>query len=84
MSSVFQFQDQLCSWELLKCVTHVKVDTSICMKPCSGMLITSFTKTEHNKNLEDVLPSLDQYNTYKKVTQYPSGFDGTWYLDYVY
>ena len=37
--------------------------------------MTSFSKSEINKNLEDVLP-MGAYNKYKKITNHPIGYNG--------
>ena len=52
------------------------VNTSSCVKPCSGLIVTGFTKYEVTKdNLEAikmVLSSVfDDYNRYKKVGNVP-------------
>ena len=41
------------------------------MKPCSGLIVTSFSKSQPDKKLEDVFPIYEAYNSYKKVTLYP-------------
>ena len=60
----------------LECVNNVIVDTVSCLKPCSGLLVTSFSKSNDNKNLDDLFPFLKAYNYYKKITPYPSGYYG--------
>ena len=72
------FKETLCtsSQELEDCVNNVKVDTSSCLKPCSGLIVTSFVKSELKKNLETLFPIFGQYKLYKKVTTYPSLANG--------
>ena len=54
--------------------------TSTCLKPCSGLIVTGFTKSKMNEGLENILPMKEAYNDYKKVTQAPSAFKGTIYV----
>ena len=57
----------------MNCIDNIKVDTSDCLKPCSGLIVTSFTKTQENRNMDNWLTVLDDYKVYKKVTTFPSG-----------
>ena len=68
--------DPLCSPTELKCVAKVDVDSSGCLKPCSGMFVTSFSKSEQEKNLESLFPNFGAYDLYKKKTKYPPGYYG--------
>ena len=52
------------------------MDTSSCLKPCSGLIVTSFYKSEKQKNLDDLFPIYGAYNIFKKITQNPSGYSG--------
>ena len=61
---------------MLQCVNGIKLDTDNCLKPCSGLIVNAFTKDEQNKKLENLLPVFDEYNEYKKITKYPSEFNG--------
>ena len=54
----------------------IKLDTSNCLKPCSGFIVTSFYKSERQKNLDDLFPIYGAYNIFKKITQNPSGYTG--------
>ena len=54
----------------------IKFDTSNCLKPCSGFIVTSFYKSERKKNLDDLFPIYGAYNIFKKITQNPSGYTG--------
>ena len=38
--------------ENLKCVENVKVDDSNCLPPCTGLIVTSFSKTQQNVDLD--------------------------------
>ena len=74
------FKEPLCSAQKLDCVDKISVDTSSCMKPCSGLIVTSFAKTEENKAIEIFYPEIwRQYNNFKKNTKYPPGLIGTTY-----
>ena len=66
----------------VECVKNIKVDTTNCPTPCSGLIVTSFAKYEMDlikakihemKELEDLFPA---YDDFKKITQYPSGYTG--------
>ena len=65
-------QDPLCSSEQMDCVHNITVDTTDCLKPCSGLIVTSFTKTRENRNFDNWLTVLDDYRFYKKVTTFPA------------
>ena len=66
----------LCStFKQLKCVHDTRIDTSNCLKPCFGLLLTSFYKSELHKDVENLLPIFDDYNKYKIISQYP-GLNG--------
>ena len=61
----------------LDCVDKISVDTSSCMKPCSGLIVTSFTKSEKSKNVELYYPKIwKQYNNFKTISSYPPGLIG--------
>ena len=72
-----KFQETLCSSpQELECANNVKVDTSSCLKPCSGLIVTSFAKSELKKDLETLFPIFRDYNLYKRVSTYPSVANG--------
>ena len=54
----------------------VEVDTTGCLEPCSGLLITSFAKSDQEENIEDLIPIFKDYDRYKNISQYPSGING--------
>ena len=74
LSISFSEEDPLCSEKDLECAKNITTFTSSCLKPCSGFFITSFTKTDQGRKLEDVFPIFDQYNAYKKITRFPAEF----------
>ena len=81
---IILLQEPLCyAVKELECVNlaKVNVDTSSCLKPCSGLIITSFAKSDKNLDLDSRLPLMDEYNNYKKITQYPSGYNGKFKID---
>ena len=60
----------------LKCMSEITVNTSSCLKPCSGLIVTSFFKSAQNTNLADMSQIFKDYNTFKKPTAFPSGLKG--------
>ena len=71
------FKEPLCSALKLDCVDKISVDTSSCMKPCSGLIVTSFSKSEISKNVELYYPKIwRQYNNFKTISSYPPGLIG--------
>ena len=60
-------KEPLCSTEQMECVNNIKVDTSGCLKPCSGLIVTSVIKSDKNRNLEELLPYVNDYVNYKKI-----------------
>ena len=63
----------------LECVNNIIVDTSECLKPCSGLIVSSFSKHiphQDNEIIENLHLIMRDYNRYKKITRYPAGFDG--------
>ena len=60
-------------------MVEVDTDTEDCAKPCTGLIVTSFLKTNQNKNLENHLSVFQAYNDYKKASQYPLGYTGNFF-----
>ena len=55
-------------------------DTSSCMKPCSGLVVTSFFKTDEKKDLGSLYSMIvEQYNDFKKITAHPPGLMGRYH-----
>ena len=69
-------QESLCSSKEMECVESVVIDHFSCLKPCSGLIVTSFSKNNFKKKLEDIQTISKAYNDYKKITEYPSGYAG--------
>ena len=62
---------------IVKCVDKIPFETSSCIKPCSGLIVTSFSKSVEYKDLELLYPKiLTQYNKYKIISIYPPGLIG--------
>ena len=59
------FKEALCSsMEELDCVNMIKVDTSMCLKPCSGLIATA--SIEESFNFDELLPYFLSYKRYKE------------------
>ena len=69
-------QGSFCSSKELECVKKVEVNDFNCLKPCSGLVVTSFTRSDPPSNLDILFPISGQYNKYKKITEHPVGYDG--------
>ena len=66
-------QAPLCSSEQMDCINNISsVDTSGCLKPCSGLIVTSFTKTQEGRIMDNWLNVLEDYYIFKKVTPFPA------------
>ena len=48
----------------MECVESVVIDHFSCLKPCSGLIVSSLSKTELKQNVEDLLYFAEDYNTY--------------------
>ena len=67
----------MCSSRNLNCVQNIKFDTSHCIKSCSGLIVTSFSKYGDSKTDSISLkPLVKAYDEYKKITEYPTGYTG--------
>ena len=61
----------------LNCTKKIEVEFSKCLPPCSGLVVSSFSKSESNKNLEDlVYNEIVSYEKYTKWSQFPGGLEG--------
>ena len=73
----YVLQEPICTAsQEVECVNNVNVDTSSCLKPCSGLIVTSFVKSKLEKDLETLFPIFGEYNQYKKVTAHPRVSNG--------
>ena len=64
----------------LKCVNETAVDTRICLKPCSGLIISTFSKYAKNKNWDQLENLFKDYDKYKKHTSVPSDSKGKYII----
>ena len=56
-------------------MNNINIDNSKCLKPCSGLIVTSLSKDVPNKEIDNLLHSIiEDYNKYKIITHYPAGF----------
>ena len=60
-----------------------KNETSTCLKPCSGLFVTSFGKSQDKKNIQDIFPNVGAYNKFKKISLYPTEFPGNHTFTYL-
>ena len=61
----------------MKCLNTLQVDTSDCLEPCSGLIVTSFSKSRSlSESIEDLTSIKEDYEKYKYVTQFPTGKPG--------
>ena len=60
----------------MECVNKIKVDSSECLKPCSGLIITTLSKSEKEVVLDKSFPIFEDYDNYKKITEFPTGLQG--------
>ena len=70
-------QNPLCSAVQLNCTKKIEVEFSKCLPPCSGLVVSSFSKSESNKKLEDlVYNEIVSYEKYTKWSPFPGGLKG--------
>ena len=61
-------------------MNNVTVDANDCLPSCSGLSLTSYSKTE-NDNMENVPNKIAKYNTiYRKMFPFPSRLKGFFVL----
>ena len=64
------------SLQELECVRKTSVETSSCMKPCSGLIVTSYFKFDVTNGMENLMPIIEDYNNFKTNTEFPSWDSG--------
>ena len=71
-------QEPTCTSSLsMICAKKIKVDYSQCLSPCSGIVLTSFSKSTPMKNLEGLLSTeVIEYNQYMKWSPFPDFLKG--------
>ena len=58
----------MCTTEGLKCIDNIHVDTSMCFNKCNGMMVSSFSKSEIEKDAEELIPNvMEAYRKYKNL-----------------
>ena len=67
--NIFFFEDFICSTpEEIHCSEESRFSMNKCLKPCSGLSLTSFVKYEPTNVFEkNYASTIDQYKTYKKI-----------------
>ena len=76
------FQDPLCTSEGIQCVEEIvvenlRVDNSNCLPPCTGLILTSYSKSTVNNNWEDkILKLVYSYLEYTKWEYLPTELKG--------
>ena len=74
-NKAWSLQEPVCSTaKEMKCIekTNRYIDTSSCLKPCSGLIVTSFSKSHQKNDLRASFPIFQSYDNFKKLTSYPS------------
>ena len=64
----------------LECANKVDTETAYCLKPCSGLYVTSFSRSDVTDGMENLMPILENYNNYKRISEYPSGESGKYII----
>ena len=69
-------QIPLCTVNQMECINTANI-SSDCLPPCSGSILTSFSKSINGKNLLSILSrEIDAYRKYTKWSQFPSDLKG--------
>ena len=67
LTQLYFLQEPTCTSSNFQCVQDTKGDTSKCLPPCSGLILSSYTKTDKHKDLNSLIPSvLKDYSKYQK------------------
>ena len=72
-------QEPLCKAVQLDCVRKIKADSinSKCLPECSGLILTSFSKSDSKNGIQYLIPSIDAvYKNYTKWAKFPSEMKG--------
>ena len=76
----------LCTSAQLDCVNKINVNdfNTKCLPPCSGLMLTSFSKSEPRSNIEHFIPKqVAAYKSYTKWNKFPSELKG-WFEYFAY
>ena len=61
----------------LGCANDVKFEFSNCLPPCSGLIVSSFSKTDTNKILDDLMYNeIISYDKFTRWSEFPEGLKG--------
>ena len=67
----------------LSCAHNITVDYTNCPISCNGLMVTSYSKSDLDKNLESYIPiTMNAYRQYKKWFQYNPAMKGLVFLIY--
>ena len=67
----------ICSSEKLRCVENVTIDNSDCKPMCEGLIVTSYSRSENQRNLEKYISIVGKdYDNYKTFVKYPASIKG--------
>ena len=67
----------MCSPEELECIGNLKLNSSICIKSCEGLMVTGYSKQEFDDYSKDYIQkTLTAYKNYKKWFKFPRGIKG--------
>ena len=67
----------ICSSEKLECMKSININPIECLHPCSGLILSSFTKSVESKDLESLISrKITTYRNYTKWFEFPSGIKG--------
>ena len=75
--NIFEIQVPVCEIQQMGCVQSVQVELSKCVKPCSGMVIASFTKSRNVDLYNMMSKALSDYNNFTKWKGFPNELKGT-------
>ena len=66
------------------CIERIGVNSSDCLKPCTGLSLTSFLKSKPEKSLDKLIPKeLKAYHNYVKPNfDFPTGLKGMLCIPY--
>ena len=75
---MFLKQDPLCSSVQLDCAKKIGFEFANCLPPCSGLVVSSFSKTETNKKLGDLIYNeIISYEKFTRWIEFPEGLKGS-------
>ena len=68
----------LCSSQQLQCVKNISTDTSQCRPMCEGLLVTSYSRSDNQRTLEQYTSLVGKdYDNYKTFVKYPASIKGS-------